>query len=455
MKSNPPEPNGSAGAPSASDPAGPLAGVRVLDLTHVMAGAWCGCLLAQMGADVIKVERPTPGEELRMGQARTGGAFRPFDAVNHGKRSISIDLDRPEGVEIVRQLALSADVLVENYRPGSLEARGLGYDALAAEHPALIYASITAFGRTGPYRDRPGFDLIAQAAAGLMSLTGEKDAAPMSAGVPVADLGAGTLAALGVLSAWIHRLRTGQGQLVDTSLFEAALSTTLWESALFLDTGRVARANGARHRLASPYGCFPTADGWIAIAAGTQRTYRQLLEVIGDEALANAPEFATPVERLRHRDDLEARLRALLARRTSAEWLAELEAAGVPCGPVNDMESVWQDPQTLARDMLAEGATAPEAGDAARPLRVVGPAVKLSASPWQASGSAPVLGEDSRAVLAEAGWSAEEIEGWIAEGIVEAPPRDPGEEIGAGRAAPAPLRAAVGSASGGRSGSGE
>lgn len=401
--------------PPSDAAAGPLAGVRVLDVTHVMAGAWCSCLLAQMGADVVKVERPGAGEDLRRGQARTGGAFRPFDAVNHGKRSLAVDLSTARGAEVVRRLAAGADVLVENYRPGSLAKRGLDPESLSAANPGLVYASVSAFGATGPYRERAGFDLIAQAMAGIISLTGEPGRPPAAAGVPIADLTAGSLAALGVLSALVKRQHTGRGQRVDTSLFEAALSLTIWESALYLDTGQVPQPNGARHRLASPYGTFPTADGWIVVAAGTQATWERLCGALERPDLPSDERFAESLARLAQREALEEELGKVFAGQASAHWVERLEAAGVPCAPVLDMAGVWADPQTLARDMLAEHV--PE--DGGRASRVIGPAAKLSETPWRASGVAPRQGEHSEAVLREAGFDAAEIEALLAEGVVE------------------------------------
>jgi len=393
---------------------GPLAGVRVLDVTHVMAGSWCGCLLAQMGADVVKVEPTGRGEELRHTQGQTRGAFRPFDAVNYGKRSLAIDLGDERGVEALRRLASHAGVFVENYRPGALDRRGLGYEALAALNPGLVYASISAFGATGPGSERPGFDLVAQAMSGVLSVTGQTGEDPVSAGVPVADMTAGTLAALGVLSAWIHRLNTGQGQRVETSLFEAALSLTIWESALWFDLGQVAKPNGARHRLATPYGSFPTADGLIVIAAGTQANWQRLVGVLGTSEITTNDDFASPLLRLKHREALEAQLADVFRKHPTDHWLARLEQAGVPCGPVLGVDGAWRDPQTEARGMSVAGE--PE-GDG-RPLRVIGPAVKLSETAWRSRPEAPELGADSTDVLTESGFDPNEIDALVRAGVI-------------------------------------
>jgi crotonobetainyl-CoA:carnitine CoA-transferase CaiB-like acyl-CoA transferase len=389
----------------------------VLDVTHVMAGAWCGCLLGQMGADVVKVERPGGGEDLRRSQTRTGGAFRVFDAVNHGKRSIAIDLREPRGAALVRRLARDADVFVENFRPGSLARHGLGADALCAENPGLVYCSISAFGGSGPHRDRAGFDLIAQGMAGILSLTGEPAGEPAAAGVPIADLNAGTFAALGILSAWIHRLRTGRGQRVEASLFESALAYTIWETALWFGLGQVAAANGSAHRLAAPYRAFRSGDGWITIAVGTQAIWTRLCAALGRDDLACDARFADPIARLRHRAALEADLAQGFAKEPSAHWIARLEAAGVPCGPVQRIDEVWRDPQALARGMLVE-ADAPDGSK----RRAIGPAAKLSETPWRTQPIAPALGEHSREVLRAAGLADAEIEVLLADGIVEAAP---------------------------------
>lgn len=394
--------------------AGPLAGMRVLDVTHVMAGAWCGCLLAQMGADVVKVERKGEGEDLRQAQARTGGAFRPYDAVNHGKRSLAVDLDDPRGAEIIASLAKEFDVFLENYRPGAMDRRGLGADRLCAENPRLIYCSVSAFGSTGPYRDRPGFDLIAQAMSGILSLTGEQEGTPVAAGVPVSDLNAGTLAAMGILSAWIERLRSGKGQKVETSLFEAAIAYTIWESAMYFDLGAVAKPNGSRHRLASPYRTFATSDGWIAVGAGTQPTWKRLCEAVDRPDLLDDERFASPLKRLEHRAALEADLENVFRGKSTTAWVRQLDATGVPCGPVQGIDQMWNDPQTLARDMLAEDPAAPE-----RPRKVIGPAVKLSRTPWQARPEASTLGEHTFDVLQQAGWRDDDINDLIAAGVIE------------------------------------
>lgn len=409
------EPRSGVGGAAAGE--GPLAGVRVLDVTHVMAGAWCGLLLAEMGADVVKLERPGRGDDFRrrLGDGQRG--FEPFSAVNHSKRSLALDLKRPEGAEVLRRLAAGADVLVENYRPGTLERLGLGFRDLSRANPRLVYASISGFGATGPWRDRGGFDLMAQGLAGLMSLTGEPGGQPVKVGVPIADLTAGSLAALGILSALVARARTGRGQHVDTSLFEAALSTTVWESALYFGLGVVAKPEGSAHRLAAPYEAFRTRDGHLTLGAANQATFERLCAALGREDLLADPRFAGPVERLAHRRELAAILQAIFETGTTAHFVDRLNAAGVPAGPVLALDEVFRQPQVAARAMVAS-LPRPEGGSD----HVLGPPVKLSDTPWRARHAAPALGAHSREVLAEAGVAADEIEALVRSGVVGVPP---------------------------------
>ena len=391
-------------------PAGPLAGVLVVDVTHVLAGSYCSLLLADMGADVVKVERPG-GDD-----GRGRGAGDGFGPANRNKRSLVVDLATADGQEVVRRLAARADVLVENYRPGALEARGLGYDDLAALNPALVYCSISGFGTTGPERDRRGFDLVAQAMSGLMSVTGHPEAEPVKVGVPIADLNAGMFGALGVLSAYVERLRTGRGQRVDTSLLEGALAYTVWESAVYFATGEAPGPTGSAHRLTAPYEAFPTSDGWVVVGAANQATWERLAAVVGAEHLVADERFRSPWTRVKRRAELAELLAPAFASDTTAGWCARLEAAGVPAGPINDLAATWDEPQVLARGMLVE---APDAHGGTG--RFIGPPAKLSATPWAVRRGVPAVGADTRAVLAEVGYAAAEIDRLLAAGVVEAP----------------------------------
>jgi crotonobetainyl-CoA:carnitine CoA-transferase CaiB-like acyl-CoA transferase len=383
---------------------GPLAGAFVLDVTHVMAGSYCGLLLALMGAEVVKVERAGGGDDLRRNQTLSGGAFRPHDAVNHGKRSLALDLRDPRGADVLRRLADRADAFVENYRPGTLARLGVGPEALRARNPRLVTCSITGFGASGPEADQPGFDLVAQGAAGIMSLTGEPGRPPVVAGVPLSDLNAGSFAAMGILSALLERERTGLGQHVDTSLFEAALAYTVWESATWFDLGQVPGPAGSSHRLGSPYAAFRTADGHLTLGAATQSNWERLCRAIGRPALAADARFANGLDRLRNKAELFAELEAILATDTTERWVARLRAEGVPSGPVRSVADAHASPQARARAMSVS------IGDHdGRERRVIGTPVKLSRTPWRVSGRVAAYGEDGDAVLRGAGFSDAEI----------------------------------------------
>jgi crotonobetainyl-CoA:carnitine CoA-transferase CaiB-like acyl-CoA transferase len=383
---------------------GPLAGAFVLDVTHVMAGSYCGLLLSLMGADVVKVERAGGGDDLRRNQTLSGGAFRPHDAVNHGKRSLAIDLRDPRGAEVLRRLADRADAFVENYRPGTLARLGVGPAALRERNPRLVTCSITGFGASGPEADQPGFDLVAQGTAGIMSLTGELDRPPAVAGVPISDLNAGAFAAMGILSALLERERTGRGQHVDTSLFEAALAYTVWESASWFDLGQVPGPAGSSHRLGSPYAAFPTSDGFLTLGAATQSNWERLCRAIGRPQLAADARFADGLGRLRNKAALFAELEAIFAADTTEAWVARLRAAGVPSGPVRNVAEAHASPQAQAREMSVS------LGEIdGRERRVIGTPVKLSRTPWRVSGRVAAYGEDGEAVLRGAGFSEAEI----------------------------------------------
>jgi len=382
---------------------GALAGLRVLDCTHVIAGAWCSLILADLGADVIKIEPPA-GETTR---GHPGAAFRAFDFVNRNKRAIALDLSTEAGVGVVRKLAETADVFVENYRPGSLDRMGLGYAALKEIKPDLVYASVSGFGLDGPYRDRGGFDLIAQAMSGIMSFTGEEGShKPVAAGVPLSDLNAGVFAAIGVLAALRHRDATGEGQHVETSLLESALAYTVWETGMFLTTGEVARRQGTRHRLAAPYEALKTADGHMVVGVNNQRLWLRFVEAIGAPELAAEEAFERPNRRVRNRDALQARIEAVLATDTTANWMAKLEAQGVPAGPLNTIAQAWDDPQVKARGLLAEV-------DGRRFARTP---IKFHRTPAGVRSGPPDVGQHTRDVLGEAGYSETEIEALIGSG---------------------------------------
>jgi crotonobetainyl-CoA:carnitine CoA-transferase CaiB-like acyl-CoA transferase len=394
-------------------PTGPLAGVFVLDVTHVMAGSYCSLLLGEMGADVVKIERAGGGDDLRRNQTLSGGAFRPYDAVNHGKRSLALDLRDPRGAEVLRRLADRADVLVENYRPGKLDGLGVGPKALRARNPRLVTCSITGFGATGPEAEQPGFDLVAQGAAGIMSLTGEPGRPPVVAGVPLSDLNAGSFAAMGILSALFERERSGEGQHVDTSLFEAALAYTVWESATWFDTGAVPGPAGSSHRLGSPYAAFAAADGYLTLGAATQRNWERLCRAIEREDLATDERFASALGRLGNKEALFAELESVFANDTVESWIARLRAQGVPAGPVRNIADAHRSPQAHAREMSVS------LGELdGRERFVIGVPAKLSRTPWRVRKRASGYGEDGEDILRAAGLSAEEITSLSAAGVL-------------------------------------
>jgi len=394
---------------------GPLAGMRVLELAHVMAGPTCGLMLADLGADVIKVERVPGGDDTRRSvPPEVGGESAAFLMMNRNKRGIALDLKHPSAREILLRLVRKTDVLIENYRRDTMAKLGLGYDALKAENPALIYCEISGFGRTGPYADRGGFDLIAQGMSGLMSITGEGPGRPpVKVGAPVTDITAGILGALGCVSAYVERLRTGKGQRVDTSLFEAGITHTYWQSAIAFATGIAPGPMGSAHPLNAPYQAFATADGWINIGAANQANWDRFTRVIGAPQLRDDPRFKDNRGRMANLALLVETLAPYLAKRTSADWLARFEEAGLPAGPVLSVTEMHADPQAQARAMVVE-TTHPKAGR----TKAIGLPIKLSETPGGIVRPAPVFGQHTREVLEEAGYSASEISDLAASGAV-------------------------------------
>jgi len=380
-----------------------LQGLRVIDLTQVMAGPFCSMLLADMGAEVIKVE-PLEGEATRHEREIAPGVSGSFLAVNRGKRGMAVDLKAPEGVAILRRLAAGADVLVENYRPGAAKRLGLDYESLRAVNPRLVYCSISGFGQTGPYAGRGGFDLIAQGMSGIMSATGSEGGPPVKVGVPVTDLGAGLFAVFGILCALRARRATGRGQQVDTSLFEAGLALSAWEATEYWYTGELPRPLGTAHRLNAPYQAFRASDGHFTVGAANNKLWAQFAALLGLQPLLQDPRFAKPAARLANRAALEKLIEAVTAKQTRAHWLAQLEAAGIPAGPIYSVPEALADPQAVARGMTQEY-DHPVAGR----VKALGNPVKLSRTPARPAAPAPALGQDNAAILAELGYSAQEI----------------------------------------------
>lgn len=394
---------------------GPLDGVKVADFSHIMAGPVCTLMLADLGASVIKVERLPGGDDSRrMIPPTQGGEAAAYMMMNRNKRGIAVDLKTDAGRRVATRLAVKSDVLVENFTRGAMDRLGLGYDTLSAPNPALIYCSVSGFGRTGPYADRRGFDLVAQAMSGIMSITGEGPGRPpVKAGPPVTDISAGILAALGIVSAYVHRLKTGQGQLVDTSLMEAGIILTYWQSAIALATGVAPQAMGSAHPLSAPYQAFQTSDSWMVVGGATQRNWLRLVEALGAPQLATDPRFRENQDRMRNLAALQHELAPYFRQRSTAEWLKEFDRSGIAAGPVYDTAAMHEDPQVAARDMVPI-VDHPTVGA----MRTLGLPIKLSLTPGAVGSAAPLLGQHTRDVLRELDYRDGEIDDLLAAGVV-------------------------------------
>jgi len=376
--------------------AGALSHLRVIDLTSNLAGPYCTMMLADQGADVVKVEQPGAGDNARRFPPFVEGQGAPFMLWNRNKRSVALDLKKPEDKAFCRRLCLDADVVVENYRPGVAARLGLGWEQLSGERPDLIYASISGFGQNGPYRDRGGFDLVAQGMSGLASVNGPSDGPPMRVPVAISDVSSGMFAAFGVLAALAHRERTGQGQQVDLSLVDSVLAMQVYEAAHYFTLGTNPERLGQGHRGGSPYQIFPTKDGYIALGAGSQKFWEATARVLGQPELPADARFKTPADRVANNKALVALLEPAFRSETTDYWFRRLDAEGVPCGPVMNHQQVFSDPQVLARGMVAE-VDHPIAGR----TRTLGTPVKLSATPGGVRRPAPRLGEHTDEVRAE------------------------------------------------------
>jgi crotonobetainyl-CoA:carnitine CoA-transferase CaiB-like acyl-CoA transferase len=393
---------------------GALDGIKVIELAQIMAGPTCGMLLADMGADVLKVEKLPGGDDTRSyTEPSVNGESAAFMILNRNKRGMAVNLKHPGGLEVVKKLIAGADVVTENYRKGTLEKLGLGYDVLEKINPRLVYCAISGYGRTGPYADKGGFDLIAQGFAGLMSITGEPGGPPAKSGTSIADINAGIFAALGIVSALLARERTGRGQVVETPLMEAAIQQTYWQAAIYFATGVNPGPTGSAHILTAPYQAFPTADGWINVGGANQANWERIVKVIGRPELAEDPRFRTNGDRMRNLGALTPLVAERLKARSSADWIRDFEAAGVPVGPVNRIGDMLADPQVAAREMVVE-VDHPRAGR----TKAHGHPVKFSATPGTIERPAPLLGEHTREVLVSLGYSAADIDRLHREGAI-------------------------------------
>ncbi len=384
----------------------PLSGCRVLDLTTVRSGPTCTKILADLGAEVLRVERPGDSGRERV--------FFDQGDLQRNKKSLVLNLQHPKGVEILRALAARADVVVENYRPDVKHRLGIDYESLSGDNPRLIYASISGFGQTGPYRDRPGYDQIVQGMSGLMSLTGTEETSPLRIGIPIGDLLAGYFAALGILAALIERERSGRGQQVETSLLEALVGSLSFQAVRYLNTGEVPPPVGNHHPLTAPMGVYRVKDGHLNLAAGNDDMWGRLCRALGLPEFADDSRFAKNAARLKNRKAMDEILEAALARKSAAEWVELLNEAGVACGPIYAVDQVFADPQ-VAQAGLVHELHHPQWGL----HRVMGLPVRLHRTPAKVRAAAPLPGAHTREILAELGYDQEATSALLADGVVE------------------------------------
>ena len=392
---------------------GALEGIKVLDLTRTLAGPFCTMMLGDMGAEVVKIEEPSRGDETRSWYPLWNGVSTQFLTFNRNKRSVTLNLKDSRAVDIVLKLAGRADVMVESFRTGALDRMGIGYEAVRVVNPRLVYCAISGFGRTGPLADLPGYDLIIQAYSGLMSTTGDADGAPVRTGFSLVDLFSGMMAYGSIVTALLVREKTGEGQYLEASLLDGQIAALSYHATAFFGTGQEPRRLGSAHPSLAPYQAFPSSDGYFILGCGNDGLWRRLCPAIGLERLLDDPRFRTNLDRVKHREELASLLSDHFRTGTTARWLAELRDAGVPSGPINPVSEVLKDPQVLARDMIvaAPHPLVPE-------LRVPGSPLKLSQSPPSVRRYPPSLGEHTSEVLGELGYSTQDIETLREEGVV-------------------------------------
>ena len=384
-------------------PAKALEGLRILDVTQVMAGPFCTMLLCDMGADVIKIEPPAGDSSRRMAGA-IGSDSPSFNAVNRGKRGLILNLKSSAGQEVFRHLTKTADILVENFRPTVMSTFGLDYANLATIQPRLIYASISGYGQTGPDSRRGGFDLIAQGVAGIMSVTGNPDSDPVKAGVPLTDLGAALFAVSGILAALHYRHNSGRGQHVDTSLVDAGVALSVWEATEYFSSGQIPSPLGSAHRMSAPYQAIRCADGFITLGAANDRLFNRLCNVLEHPEWLEQPNYASDTTRVKNRLALATAIEAITSKRPCQHWLELFEQNEIPCGPINDYAEVARDPHLRSREMIVE-TDHPTFGK----IKTLGSPIKFSETPTQPNRPAPLLGEHTNEVLREHGYNAKQI----------------------------------------------
>lgn len=383
----------------------PLDGFRVLDLTRFLSGPYCTMVLAELGADVVKVERFPEGDDSRRLAPKINGESYPFAMPNRSKRSVALDLKQAAGRDAFLDMARSADLVIENFRPGVVGKLGIDYDAVKEAKPDILYCSISGFGQTGPYRNRPGFDIMAQGVTGFLRMTGHPGGEPAKVGIAINDIAAGSTAIYSILAAHLVRQRTGEGQYIDISLVDAGLAWTVWESGAYFGAGEAPMPVGTRHRRSTPYQAYRTSDGYVTIGANTERLWQRLVtEVFERPDWLDDPRFTDLPARMAHIDELQQEIEALTRTATTADWIARLDRAGVPGGPVLTYDEALADPHVLARGMVTE-IDHPVIG----PMKTLGNPAKMSATPVEVRRPAPLLGEHTTEVLRESGVAAETV----------------------------------------------
>ena len=394
---------------------GPIHGVKVLELAQIMAGPTCGLMLADLGAEVIKIEKIPGGDDTRRFlPPDINGEAAAFMMMNRNKRGMALDLKTKEGVEVFKRMVKQADVVVENFRKGTLEKLGVGYEELKKINPKIILCEISGYGRTGPYADKGGFDLIAQGMSGLMSITGEsKGKPPMKVGAPVTDITAGILAATGVLAALVSRATTGVGQRVDTSLYEAGIVHTYWQSAIASATGVAPGPLGSAHPLTAPYQAFQTKDKWITVGASNQNTWLKLIDALGAKQLQENEKFNSNANRMKNLTELTELLKKELVKKTAEEWLKLFDKKGLPCGPINTVTEMFKDPQTIERKMIVD-----VKNDKAGSFKGIGMPIKFSETKVEDTKESPTFGQHTKQILLDHGFKSEEIDSLMKQGVV-------------------------------------
>ena len=392
----------------------PLDGFRVLDLTRFLSGPYCTMVLAEFGADVIKIEQPVTGDDSRRMAPKVNGESYPFAMPNRSKRSVSLDLKSERGKELFLELAKDADLIIENFRPGVVKRLGIGFEDIKAINPDILYASISGFGQTGPYKERPGFDIMAQGVVGFMRMTGEPGGKPAKIGIAINDIAAGSTAIYSIMAAQMVRERTGEGQYIDISLVDAGLAWTLWEAGAYFGSGEVPAAAGTRHRRSTPYQAYRTSDGFVTIGANNDKLWKRFAEdIVQRPEWLTDPRFETLPDRMAHIDELEQEIEAITTTRTTEEWVEICDKAGVPGGPVLTYDETLADPHVIARDMVVD-LEHPIIG----PMRTVGTGARFSGLDFEVRGPAPWLGQHTAEVLTERGLTEDEVARLFDDGVI-------------------------------------